>query len=205
MTRDSDRSTEHDATRSNREVRRIILMYLYDRYLADPHTVLSPKQIENGAELTRHELMANIFYLEERGYVECMKRYGSRLFAAARITPEGIDLVEDMPRLMALFGDIRERAAPVVEGEFDVDVAETLRRLHVVVYAHVFDTDQRNAVLDDLRALEFEMGRPADRRRLARIRALLDWLDETLAELELASREIDLLRGLLRTWEKTAG
>jgi len=179
-------------------------VYLYERYSADPHAVLSPKDVESRAEITRDELMANIFYLEERGYVKCMKRYGSHLFAAARITPEGIDLIEDPARLMALFGEIRERTTTVVEGKFDLDVADTLRRLHVAVYEHAFDTDQRNAVLDDLRALKFEMERPAERRRLAKIRSLLEWLDETLDGIETAAREIDLLRGLLRTWENAA-
>ncbi len=191
--------------RSNRDVRRRILVHLYEAYSADPLTVLSPKELESGAQIERDELMCNIFYLEERGYVECMKRYGSRLFAAARITPDGIDLVEDSGRIEALFGDRRDRPTMHVAGEMSVDASDTLRRLHLVVYEQDIDTDRRNALLDDLRALEFEAGRPADRRRLTRISALLEWIHEPLADVEPAVREIDLLRALLRSWEEPAG
>jgi hypothetical protein len=180
-------------------------MHLYETYSADPLTVVSPKELESGARIERDELMCNIFYLEERGYVECMKRYGSRLFAVARITPDGIDLVEDPGRLEALFGDRRDRPTVNVDSEISVDAADTLRRLHLVVYEQDIDADRRNALLDDLRALEFEAGRPADRRRLARISALLEWIHEPLAEVESAVCEIDLLRGLLRSWEDPVG
>jgi len=188
--------------RSNRDVRRRILVYLYETYSANPLTVVAPKEMETRARITRDELMGNIFYLEERGFVECMKRYGSRLFAAARITPDGIDLVEDPRRLEAMFGDRRERSTAIVEDELSVDAADTLRRLYLVVYEQDIDTDRRNALLDDLRALEFEVGRPAGRRRLARIRCLLEWIHDPLAEVEPAVRELDLLRGLLRSWEE---
>ena len=191
--------------RSNRDVRRRILVHLYETYSADPLTVLSPKELESGAQIERDELTSNIFYLEERGYVECMKRYGSRSFAAARITPDGIDLVEDPSRIEALFGDRRDRPTINLDGEMSVDAADTLRRLHLVVYGQDMDTDRRNALLDDLRALEFEVGRPAHRRRLARITALLEWIHEPLADVAPAVREIDLLRGLLRSWEDPVG
>jgi len=187
--------------RSNRDVRRRILVYLYETYSADPLAVVTPKEVEAGARVTRDELIGNIFYLEERGFVECMKRYGSRLFAAVRITPDGIDLVEDPMRLGALFCDRRQLPAAVVAEELSVDVADTFRRLHLVVYEQDIDTDRRNALVEDLRALEFELGRTADRRRLAKIRSLLEWLYEPLAEVKPAVRELDLLRSLLRSWE----
>ena len=197
--------TDSRPNRSNRDVRRRILVHLYETNSADPLTVLSPKELESGAQIERDELMRNIFYLEERGYVECMKRYGSRLFAAARITPDGIDLVEDFGRIEALFGDRRDRPAMHVDGEISVDAADTFRRLHLVVYEQDIDTDQRNALLHDLRALEFEIGRPAHRRRLARITVLLEWIHEPMADIEHAVREIDLLRGLLQSWEDPDG
>jgi len=179
-------------------------VYLYETYSADPLAVVTPKEVETGARVTRDELTGNIFYLEERGFVECMKRYGSRLFAAARITPNGIDLVEDTRRLGALFGNSRQLPVAVVGDELSADVADMFRRLHLVVYELDIDTEQRNALLDDLRALEFEVGRTADRRRLAKIRSLLEWVHEPLAEVEPAVRELDLLRGLLRSWEHAA-
>jgi len=196
----------HDsgAGRSNRQVRRKILVHLYEVYSTDPHAVVSPHELEIGAEVTRDQIMGNIFYLEERRYVECMKRYGSKLFAAVRITPEGIDLVEDVHRLNAVFGRDRPRPAGGVDSELSADIAETFRQLHLLAYDHGFDTDQRNAVLDDLRALQFEIGRPPDRRRLDKIQLLVELIDEALAPTDGADREIDLLRGILRSWMDTA-
>ncbi len=192
-----------ESGRANRDVRRRILLCLYETYASDPLAVLSPKEVEAGAEVTRDELMGNILYLEERGFIQCMKRYGSRLFAAARITPAGIDLVENPRRLAALFGDSRDRPTTVVvEGELELDVAEMLRRLYLVVYEQDYDTDQRNALLEDLRAVEFEFNRPAGRRRLDKILCLLEWIHEPLAEIEDAAREIDLLRALAQMGEQ---
>jgi hypothetical protein len=203
MPNKSSQTGQSSGTHGNREVRRAILNHLYETYTLDPHAVLTPQQLEQGAKLTRDEVMRNIFYLEERGFVECMKRYGSRLFAAARIAPDGIDLVEDNVRMAALFGTVVD--APAAAGDTDaapVDGLETVRRMYIAVFARDLDTETRHAALEDVRSLEFEMRRPHDRRRAQKIECLLDWIEQALGDVHLT--ETDLIRGLVRHWEQDA-
>lgn len=189
---------------TNREVRRKILVQLYKTYEQDPHAVLTALELEQSAELTRDQILRNVFYLEERGFVECMKRYGSRLFAAVLITPEGIDLVEDPARLAALFGILVDGSADAGDTSVSsVDWAGAVREMYVAVCKASLDTEMRHAVLDDVRSLEFEMRRPGSRRRPQKIKCLLDWIEQALADNHL--REIDLLRGITRHWEKDPG
>ena len=53
--------------------------------------------------IAREDLPSNVDYLQERGYIELMAGYAPPLFAAARISPEGIELVEDEDRFNRLF------------------------------------------------------------------------------------------------------
>ena len=203
MVHDKIPASAADDSISNREIRYRILMCLYETYTWDPNSVMTPQEIESGTSLTRDQIVRNIFYLEERGYVQCMKHYGSRLFAAARISPNGIDIVEDEVRQTALFGSLSDTTAPIQDGGMSIDASELLRGLYLAVFNHQsFDTDQRNAIIGDLRALEFELNRVPERRRLYRIRALVEWIHEPLADIDAAARELDLLRGLLRTIEE---
>ena len=205
MLRDFGTGRESGEGINNRKVRRRLLITLYETYQRDPHAVLTPAELEQNAGLTRDDIMRNIFYLEERGFVKCMKRYGSSLFAAVRISTLGIDLVEDEARLAGLFGTVTGRSADSCSSEYaeevSVDSGHAVRAIYAAVCSMNLDSEMRHAVLDDVRSLEFELRRPYDRRRPEKIERLLDWIEEALDGVQIT--ELDLLRGLIRSWDES--
>ena len=76
-------------------VRRRILLFLYQRYQNDPLEMLAPEDFMDDGHIPRRALLSNIYYLHDRGLVELMIGYNPPMFAAARITADGIDLVEN--------------------------------------------------------------------------------------------------------------
>ncbi len=76
-------------------VRRRILRQLYDFYSENPLHMLSPEDLLEDGSLRREELAFNSFYLHDCGLVEMMVGYNPPLFAAIRISPSGVDVVEN--------------------------------------------------------------------------------------------------------------
>ena len=76
---------------------------LYERFKEHPYNRVNAKEFKELLGVNLKELHFNIIYLEEKGYVELQKPLEGSLFVGARITPKGIDVVEDEYQLSMLF------------------------------------------------------------------------------------------------------
>ena len=76
---------------------------LYRCFTEHPYHRITPKEFTEDLGVTQRVLDFNIVYLEEKGYVELQKPLEGSIFVGARITPKGIDLVEDNDKLNTLF------------------------------------------------------------------------------------------------------
>jgi hypothetical protein len=88
---------------TNYALRRKILEMLYKRFTEHPYHRITPQEFIEKLAVTQKELDFNIVYLEEKGFVELQKPLEGSIFVGARITPKGIDLVEDDKKLSELF------------------------------------------------------------------------------------------------------
>jgi len=86
-----------------KSVRRSIMRVLYESYQHDPLQMMTPSDIADAAALLIDQLAPNCHYLHDRNLIELMMGYNPPLFAAARISPEGIDLYEDRKRFQEYF------------------------------------------------------------------------------------------------------
>ncbi|MGD8979925.1 MAG: hypothetical protein PVH23_07630, partial [candidate division WOR-3 bacterium] len=68
-----------------------------------PSGRITPKELLEKLNIGLKELQFNTIYLEEKGFIELQKPLEGNLFVGARITPEGIDIVEDEYQLNILF------------------------------------------------------------------------------------------------------
>ena len=76
-------------------LRRRILQMLYEKFCEHPYHSLTPKEFIEQLGVDRRELDFNMVYLERKGLIELDKPLEGDIFVAARISPKGIDLVED--------------------------------------------------------------------------------------------------------------
>lgn len=156
-----------------RLVRRRILQFLYSCYLDDPLQMLTPSDILDDLGIKRSELSPSIYYLHERGYVEVMVGFNPPLFDAARISPKGIDLVENEEALDQLFPQKTSLSEATVES-----IQKTL--LAVASEAERSDLNgvKLQWLLDDLRELRAEVQRPRQEWRVTRMHAAVRGLEE---------------------------
>ena len=100
---------------------------LYDSFKEHPYNRLTPKELEESLSISLRELHFNIIYLEEKGLLELQKPLEGSLFVGARITPKGIDLVEDEYQMSVFFHE--ESATPLIPCDifekFDSLIKET--------------------------------------------------------------------------------
>jgi hypothetical protein len=68
---------------------------LYESFTEHPYNRVTPKEFKTILGIGLKDLHFNIIYLEEKGYVELSKPLEGSIFVGARITPKGVDLVED--------------------------------------------------------------------------------------------------------------
>ncbi|MCC6490303.1 MAG: hypothetical protein IT364_22660 [Candidatus Hydrogenedentes bacterium] len=145
---------------------------LYEHYIKDPLEMLTPEDVLADESVLREDLLANIHYLNDRGLVELMIGYNPPMFAAVRITADGIDLVEDRYMFNLRFppemGELEETSAGlpllmerlVSEGDFSS-----------------LDGEKRMCLLRDLQFLRDELARPAHRWRVDVMETILMWVD----------------------------
>ncbi len=177
-----------------KSTRRLILTTLYDQYLADPLRMLTPSEMLETEELTRENLAANAHYLHERGLIELLTGYNAPLFAATRISPEGIDLVEDTAR----FREVMGHDAAVVD---DISADAPRLVLKVAEEANVSNLSdvRKQWLLDDLRSLRDEFRKAPHERQEHVVRGLLaavsDYFDGDSGEALPSFRELRVYLG----------
>ncbi len=76
---------------------------LYESIQNHPYNRVTPNEFKESLGINLKELHFNIIYLEEKGLLELQKPLEGSLFVGARITPKGIDLVEDEYQMSVFF------------------------------------------------------------------------------------------------------
>lgn len=164
-------------SRNPKDIRRQILLTLYDRYFAAPLEMLDPEDLMRSGEIAHEELVPNAHYLRDRGLVELMIGYNTTSFAAIRITADGIDLVENQYAFNTRFpADM-------------ADVTETLNELPILVERLIAEIDLspiegevRAALIRDVQYLREEFARPVHRWRRTVIDTVLGWIADPFAK-----------------------
>lgn len=169
-----------DAPKQNttpKQIRRRLLLSLYRRYLEDPLQMVTPEDILEEGHVLRNQLAANAHYLNDRGLVEMMMGYKPPLFAAVRISPKGIDLVEDYEAFNRLFP------------ETDTNGFDTQRKTLSHIYKLAAEIEAldlppalRAWIMDDVKELRTLLRASPERWSAADVRARLAWLDHDLTE-----------------------
>jgi hypothetical protein len=173
-------------------VRRRILTLLYERYLHDPLEMLIPEDFLSDGRLRRADLVSNMHYLCDRKLVEMMLGYAPPLFSAARITADGIDLVENRFEFNLRFPpelDEREEAFS--------ELPWMMERLAEEAEFTPLDGEERKRLLRDVQYLRDEFARPSHRWRRNVIAQVLDWICVPLSEPDEYLPSIARIRELL--------
>ena len=155
-----------------KSIRRKLLQFMYDRYLNDPLEMVEPETFAAQLpEVTRRELVSNMHYLGDRRLVELMLGYNPPMFAAARITANGIDLVENRFEF-----NLRFPPAPGTEEEATAALPHLIEHLVEEADFSPLDGEERACLLRDVQFLRDELARPAHRWRQHVILAVLTWI-----------------------------
>lgn len=165
--------------RHPKAIRRWILETLYERYLENPTEMLGPEDFLGTELVDKKQLASNIHYLYDKGLVELITGYNPPLFVATRITPRGIDLVENSHEFDLLFP-----AYPAGIEEETAELLEVLEQLVVEADLTPLEGDTRKCLLRDIQYLRDEFARPAKRWRRHVIEQVLQWIEEDLGNLD---------------------
>jgi len=169
-------------------VRRRMMLIVYSRYLRDPLEMLAPEDFYGPDGVTREELVANIHYLADRKLIELMIGYNPPLFAAARITANGIDLVENRFHF-----NLRFPPEPGQLEEAYADLPLLVEQLAEEAEFATLDGEARYALLRDVQYLREEIARPAPRWRRSVISTVLGWI---VASVEKPEEELPAAKGI---------
>lgn len=159
--------------RHPKAIRREILLFLYEYFQADPHGMATPDEFIQTGKFERDELPSNAFYLHERGLVEIMHGYAPPMFSVARITANGVDLVENERKFDQLFPESVQ-----VESDNASEIPYLVERLAEEADLSALDGEQRNALQRDVRYLRAEFSRPENRWRYDVFATVLGWIDK---------------------------
>ncbi len=159
--------------RHPKSVRRRLLLLLYENYFDNPLEMLSPEEFINEKGFGRDELIPNIHYLSDRGFVELLTSYDPPLFSAARITAAGIDLVENRLEL-----DLWFPPDPVGAERDAGDVLSLMEKLVQEAEFAPLDGEARRCLLRDIQFLRDEVCRPVERWRQQVLDDVIRWLEE---------------------------
>lgn len=155
-------------------VRRFILQKLYAAYMADPLEMLGPEDFLRGGEIGRHALAVAIHYLRDDALVEVMLGYQPPLFTSARLTPRGIDVVENPFEF-----DRRFPPQEMLGGQEPPGVGQWLYQLQAEADLCNLPRPARATLLRDMKHLAAELAQPYEQWRHEVIRALLAWIEQT--------------------------
>ncbi|MBN2310665.1 MAG: hypothetical protein JXR94_16960 [Candidatus Hydrogenedentes bacterium] len=158
-------------TNHPKSVRRRLLLILYERYLKDPLDMLTPEDLLEDGTIRREDLLANAYYLSDRGLAEVMTGYAPPLFAAARITADGIDLVENTFEFNLRFPPSLDELEEATAG-----VPVLIESLLEQAEFSELDGEKRQCLLRDVLYLRDELSRPAVRWRAEVVEQVLAWI-----------------------------
>ncbi len=154
-----------------KSVRRRILTILYERYMNDPLDMLTPEDLLEDGTVAREDLVPNAHYLSDRGLVELMIGYSPPMFAAVRITANGIDLVENQFEF-----NLRFPGSPDEMEQGVADLPLLIERLVEEADFAPLDGEARQSLLRDVQYLRDECSRPAAASRRHVIWTVMGWI-----------------------------
>ena len=152
-------------------VRRRILLFLYERYQQDPTEMTGPEGFINEQGFTKADLVFHMHYLSDHRLVELAMGYAPPLFAAVRLTGQGVDEVEHPFEL-----DRRFPAAPEECGDGYGDLPVLLEHLLVEAECALLDGEARRGLLRDVLYLREEVARPVAHWWPVVLRGVLAWI-----------------------------
>ena len=166
--------------------------------------MLTPEDILSDTSIERGDLAANAYYLHDSGLIELMVGYSPPLFAATRIKPAGIDLVEDAAALNARFP-----AAPETTNQAAMDAIASVLELAKEIEASALDGIRRDWLLQDVQGLRNELRKPLDHWDGEAIWNRLNWVGhyfggEPEAHLSSLSPLMEAVRSILETREESS-
>ncbi|HPJ99114.1 MAG TPA: hypothetical protein PKW60_06480 [Candidatus Hydrogenedentes bacterium] len=161
--------------------------------MRDPLGSLTPSELLDNTTVDRENLIPNIHYLHDRGLVELMMGFSAPMFDGARITANGIDLVENT----AEFG-LRFPRQLDDEEALSAEVPILMERLVEEAELSALDGEARRALLRDIQYLRDELARPLHRWRLPVIAAVLDWIDGHFTSSDECLPSFERFRTLIR-------
>ncbi len=177
-----------------KSVRRRLLTVLYERYLKDPLEMLTPEDVLTESMVPKTDMLPNMHYLGDKGYVELMMGYNPPSFAAVRITAKGIDLVENRYEFNLHYpprpGDIEETFA---------SVPALMEKLVEEADFAPLDGEERKCLLRDVMYLRDELARPATRWRAPVIETVMAWIEGYFEKPEETLPVMAELRDAIRT------
>jgi len=135
--------------------------------------MLSPTDLLEDGTLTRGDLAGNIHYLYDRKLIELVMGYNPLMFSAARLTPDGVDLVENPYLFNLRFPD----GITGLEGGLEA-VPLLVEQLVQEADFAAHDGENRRCLLRDVQYLRDELARPPHRWRHHVIATVLSWLEE---------------------------
>ena len=156
-----------------KSIRRRILLDLYEVYQEQPLQMVSAEELIERTGISREVLPPNAFYLHDRGLVEMMVGYTPPLFAGIRISPRGIDLVEDRAKF-----DIEFPELGVAESETRAVLMPLLMRVVDEIEASAMNGARRAWLLQDVARLRDELRQPRDAWRSEHIKSLFEGFDD---------------------------
>jgi len=134
------------------KIRRKILEMVYERFKEHPYYRVTPKEFKNTLHIGLKELRYNIIYLEEKGYIELQKPLEGSIFVGARITPKGIDLIEDEYQFNIIFPQAKTEKAieSNVFKEFAllIDELESIKNLN---------KDLKEIIIEEIKEITHEL------------------------------------------------
>ena len=169
------------STANHKAARRAILKLLYQAYLDDPLRMVEPEVFYQEAAIGRATIIPNMHYLADRKLVEMMMGYCPPLFAAVRITPAGIDLVENRFELDRQFPGKAADADPVEA------IPLLLERLGEEADFIAVDGIARRQLLGDILYLREELSHPPERWRMPLVDAVMAAAEAAAGEHTLAT------------------
>ncbi len=139
---------------TNADIRRKILQMLYGSLMEHPYNRITPKEFKESLGIGLKELHFNIIYLEEKGYVELSKPLEGSIFVGARITPRGVDLIEDEYEFNVLFPE-RTTTAGVSDKileQFDVLTKQASEMPDL-------SDDSKELIIEELKSIRVELNK----------------------------------------------
>ena len=175
-----------------KHVRRLLLARLYERYMRDPLAMVPPTDFLEDEAVTRENLIPNIHYLHDRGLVELMLGFSAPMFDGARITADGIDLVENVSQFGLRFPNLLSDDEALTAG-----IPILIERLVEEADLCALDGEARRTLLRDIQYLRDELARPVRRWRIEVISSVLDWIGARFADGEEPLPSYRELRALI--------